>query len=52
MLFSVLDNSVLDLGKRLWICVVVVHRWLFGESVAMDILLVGVCFGCLDPEWI
>ena len=42
MLFSVLDNYVLDLGKRLWICVVV-DRWLFGESVAMDILLVGVC---------
>ena len=52
MLFSVLDVSVLDLGNRLWICVVVVDRWLFDESVAMDILLVGVCFRCLDPEWI
>ena len=52
MLFSVLDVSVLDLGNRLWICVVVVDRWLIDESVAMDINLDGVCFGCLDPEWI
>ena len=42
MLFSVLDVYVLDLGNRLWICVVVVDRWLFVEYVAMDILLVGV----------
>ena len=52
MLFSVLDVSVLDLGNRLWICAVVVDLWLIGESVAMSIILDGVCFGCLDPKWI